>query len=1066
MRWTTVVGLFVLTSALPAEPLAAQGGGTIAGTVTVTGTRQPVAGARVSVDGSTAAATTAQNGRYTIAGVTPGTHRLSVSAPGYAIQTAQGVVVVAGQTRTLDFTLRGTGAVELEGVVAVGYGTQRRRDVTGAVGSVKMEELDKVQVPSIAQALQGRVAGVQVTQNSSAPGGGVSVRIRGSGSISSENEPLYVVDGIPISGGDANNPSASRGRGSSANPLAFLNPEDIASIEVLKDASSTAIYGARGTNGVVLVTTKQGRPGTSRMEFESSVGTQRFISMMPVLSAREWVDMANEIVKNDALGITPFPDPDRVVAERGVDYQDLILQDAAIQDHSLRLTGGTEATRFSLSGNFSDQQGIVKGSAFRRYSLRANLQHQLKSWISFGTNLNLTRMNPQQGFSDAAGAAGSSGLVSTANRMTPIVPIRNENGEYAWPDRDNPPELRELGYGGSDIENPAALINEIVDVAEYDRIMGNLFTDLTLFRGLNLRLNGGADVLNNSRKEYFTGLTRRAGPENPGEATAGVVEQSHYVGEAILNYRRTFGAHNVDFTTGTTIEREEEFNQRITNRSFPNDITQFYNIGAGTREGGPTVSSGWSDWTLLSYLARVNYGLADRYLVTLTTRADGSSKFGSENKWGLFPSAAFAWRISEEPFFSGVPGLSDLKLRASYGHTGNQEIGNYRSLARMGSANYVFGGKIFPGYYPNSVANPDLRWEKSKQTDIGFDAAFLDNRITFAVDFYRKLTDDLLVDTPLPFESGFQSALVNLGGVKNEGFELALGMDVLDGADGGLGWRTSINMAKNRNEVLEIGAVDEFFGARPFNDLQMAGGLVREGEPLGVFFGYRTDGLFRTQEEADKYVNAEGKPILPNAAAGQRRLVDVNGDGAITADDRDILGNPEPDVSFGFTNDFTFGPLSVYTFIQGVYGNEIFNYNTSQMAGASTGGNVYRPSWVDRWTPQNIDARWPVSGLRPGVGYTFGTSGDVYSHWIEDGSYLRLRNVTLSYEVPDSWANRLAGMETARVFANVDNLWTLTNYSGLNPDVNTTGQQNISRGIDLGAYPLARTYRLGVSFGL
>jgi TonB-linked SusC/RagA family outer membrane protein len=1067
MRWVTFVGTLALTGWLAAEPAPAQAqGGTVTGVVT-TEAERPVAGARVSIQGTQRAATTGANGRFTLTGVPAGTHTLTASAPGYGIQLAEGVAVTAGQTRVVNFELTAEDALQLEGIVAVGYGTQRKRDVTGAIGSVRTEELEKVQVPTVAQALQGRVAGVQVTQNSSAPGGGVSLRIRGSGSIGTTNEPLYVVDGIPISGGDNNDPTG--GRPSSVNPLAFLNPEDIESIEVLKDASSTAIYGARGTNGVVLISTKKGKPGMSRIEFESSLAAQQATNKFPVLNGRQFAQMANDWARLEGLDRVPYPNLDAIGP--GIDYQDEVLRsNAPMMEHNVSVLGGTDQTRFSVSANYLDHQGIVRTSEFQRYSLRANVSHEAKSWLTLGTNLNVSRINPRVGLTEGAGVRNAAGVLSAAQSFIPLIPIRREDGQYTWMDRDFPAELANLGVNGTNVENPLGILNETVDRAEYDRFIGNIFADATLTEGMTLRLNGGANIVNNQRSRYNTSLSRRGAQAPGGSAQIGQIEQSHYLGEAILNYRRSFGGmHDLDFTAGTTIETEESFSTDIFNRSFPNDITQFYNIGSGQPSGGPGVSSGFNDWTLLSYLGRVNYGLADKYLLTFTGRADGSSKFGADNKWGFFPSAAFAWRVSEEPFLANADWLSDLKLRVSYGQTGNQEIGTYASLARINNTAYTFGNTTTSGYVVRSIANPELRWEKSEQFDAGFDAAILDNRFTLSLDVYRKLTDDLLLNVPLPFESGFGSALQNLGSVENRGVELALGMDVLEGYGSGLGalgWRTSFNISANRNEVLEIGDREQFFGGTIAGDSKIGGLLVREGEPMGVFYGYRTDGLFRSQAEADAYVNAEGKPILPGAVAGQRRIVDVNGDGRINADDRTILGSAEPDFALGWTNDMTWGNFGLYTFFQGTVGNEVFNANLDELAGAGVGRNMYAPAYLDSWTPDNPDAKWPIINLAPGVGYSFNNPGEIFSHNIEDGSYFRLRNLTFSYDVPESAANRLAGMSSARIFLNAENLFTLTSYSGSNPDVNVQGQNNINRGVDLGAYPFARIFRVGVRFGL
>lgn len=1032
--------------------------GTVTGRVTDASSGAPLSGVQVSIVGTQLGAISGQDGRYSITGVPDGVQQVQADIIGYA-QASQEVTISDGQIVTADFALE-TEAVALEGIVAVGYGTRQRRDVTGAIGSVSAEEIEQVQVPTVSQALQGRVAGVQVTRTSSAPGGGVSIRIRGSGSLGTTNEPLYVVDGIPISGGDQNDPRAGdHSRNSRPDALAFLSPNDIASIEILKDASSTAIYGARGTNGVVLITTKKGRAGQARMEFESSVGVQSAAELLPVLDASQYAEFANANARY--LGVEePFPSPASL--GEGPDWESLVLRNAVSQNHSVSVLGGTETTRFAISGSATDQQGVVKNSDFQRYSVRGNISHDVRSWLTLGTNLNASRINSSLGMSDAGWSQGPATSVMQAVYGIPrIFPVYNEEGQHFDALSDCPPEIQAIDHC-SRYFTPLSFIEGVLDHAEYDRVLGNVYADAILATGLTLRVNGAANLLNNTRDRYFSRVSQVGRGAN-GLALAGTIERTHLMGEGILNYEGFFGdLHTFDATVGATIEHEDEMLRQMENSNFPNDITRFYSIGDGTREGGPSIESSFRDWTLLSYLGRLNYGFADKYLFTLTGRADGSSKFGADNKWGFFPSAAFAWRVSAEPFLAGADWLTDLKFRVSWGQTGNQEIGTYRSLATLSTTVYPYGDDVlFPGYYPSSVANAELRWEKSNQVDIGFDAAFLDNRFTITVDLYNKTTEDLLMDVPLPIASGFGSALMNVGRIRNRGIEVSFGMDVLRGTTGPR-WSTNFNIAANRNEVLDIGGTDELYGG---GTSTADGLLVREGEPLGMFWGYRTDGVFATQAEVDAYVNAAGEPIMPGVVPGQRRFVDTNGDGAITPDDRTFLGNPEPDFTFGWTNDISWGDFSLYSFIQGTYGNAVYNGNIRVFGGAA-GRNLYEPLWVNRWTPENPGSEWPAFFREPGTGWSSPGGGRHEDPLVEDGSYLRLRSVSLSYNVPAAFTERLVGMQNAQIFLNVENLFTWTDYRGPNPDVNWAGQNNINRGIDSGAYPLAKTYRLGIRFGL
>jgi TonB-linked SusC/RagA family outer membrane protein len=1032
--------------------------GVVSGRVTNAATGAPLAGAQVVVVGTRLGATTGADGRYSIASVPDGAHQVRVTLLGYAASDVT-VTVANGQTAAADFALE-TQALSLEGVVAVGYGTQRKRDVTGAIGSLSTQDLENVRPVSAAAALQGRVAGVQVTSGSAAPGGGVSIRIRGSGSLASTNEPLYVVDGIPISGAENDDPIGGHSRMGKPDPLAFLNPNDIASIEVLKDASSTAIYGARGTNGVVLITTKKGRAGTSRMEFESSVGVQTIPDFIPVLDAQEYAQFLNESAEFQGL---PLPFADASAVPDGPDWKGLSYRNAITQDHGVRLLGGTENTRYSAGVNYTNQEGVVRRSGLERYSVRGTLAHDVNHWLTLGTNMNVTRVNSALGMSDAGAAQGpETNVVNAVYGIPPVIPIYNADGQYSDPGLDCPENLRPID-GCSRFATPLSIINGVNDKAVRDRAIGNVYAEIKPLAGMSLRINGAANLLNSSRNEYFTRVSQLGRAAN-GQAESGDIESSHYLGEAILNYRRAFGSlHRLDATLGTTVEKDETFSRSMSNSNFPNDITQFYNIGAGTREGGPGINSDYSGWTLLSYLGRVNYSLADRYLLTLTGRADGSSKFGADNKWGFFPSGALAWRISQEPFLSNVGWLSDLKLRVSYGFTGNQEIGVYRSLARLSDLTYPFGNDVLvSGYYPNSVANPDLRWEKSRQFDAGIDASILDNRFTLGLDVYNKVTEDLLMNVPLPRESGFGSALMNVGSIRNRGIEASLRSEILSGVSGP-SWYTTFNISSNRNKVLNLGPIESLLGGNIPNSA--SGLLVQVGQPLGYFYGYEVDGIFHSQAEVDAYVNADGQPLQPGVLPGQTKYVDSNGDGAIDNQDRVILGTPEPDFSYGWTNEIGWGPFNVYTFVQGTYGNKIYDA-TLDMLGGAAGRNFYEVAWTDRWTEENQGGTWPRLHLPQGQGWTAPGGGTHDDWYLEDGSYLRLKNLTLGYDIPAGVAGRIGGMKSARIFLSADNLFTWTHYRGPNPDVNTQGQDNIDRGFDLGAYPLARTYRLGINFGL
>ena len=1052
----------------PARPGSEVRQGTISGRVTEGASGRPLSGTQVTIVGTSLGGLSAADGSYTISGVPAGAQRVRASRIGFAAQEVS-VSVTTGQSSTVDFALEPQ-ALELEGVVAVGYGTQARRDITGSIGSVTAEQLEKAPLATMSQALQGRVAGVQVTQNSAAPGGGFSVRIRGSGSLSSDNEPLFVVDGVPVgkSSGNALGAGVIHGR-QDPSSLSFLNPQDIESIEVLKDASATAIYGSRGSNGVVLITTKSGRTGETLMDVESSYGIQEISKRYDLLNSVQYAEFANELYRLQGAASVPFPNPQAVGA--GTDWQSQILRSAPMMQHNVNLRGGVGQTRFSLSGGYTDEQGIVKRTGFERYNFHGSVDHAVSSRLDVGSTFTAARTNTQFGAAADGYAEAYASAMQAALVTWPFLPVRGDDGQYLYMDIDVPESLRALGWNaGRGYENAVAAINEVTDEMEQDRLLGSAFVNYQLLDGLDLRVSGGADVLRSTRNSYYTRNTRVARTSN-GIAQSGTVDASNFVGESILRYSANFGdMHGLELTTGMTVEKSDGSSRSMSNRNFVTDHLGYWGLDDGVIEGGPEVGIGSSESTLQSYIGRANYDYAGKYLLTVTSRYDGSSRFGAANKWGFFPSAALGWRLSEEPFLRDLGWLSDLKLRASYGETGNQEIGNYQSLSRLGSGEYAFGGVRAAGFFPSSIANSALHWERSRMMDAGVDAAFLDNRLFLTFDYYRRTTDDLLFSLPLPMESGFGSVLTNVGSIENKGVELALGADLIDGER--FGWNVAANISANRNQVLRIGGgTTQFFGGQLTSAGAFAGdksgNLVREGEPLGVFYGYRIDGMFRDDADVAAYVNAEGLPIMPGALPGQPKYVDVDGDGVITSADRTILGNPEPDFLLGFTNDLRVGPLSLHGFFQGSVGNDVYNLMLQEIAQdrPSVGSNVYAPRYFERWTPENPDAAWPRLAVPAGQGYN--GAGDVRDLYIEDGSYLRLKSLVLTYELPESLGQRvLPGTRSTQLYLNAQNLFTWSGYSGINPDVNSQGDSNINRGIDFGSYPLPRTYRVGVRLGL
>lgn len=999
---------------------------------------EPLVGVNVLVKGNSLGTITDINGAFSL-DLPDGEQSLVFSYVGY--ETLE--VPVNGRSQ-IEAVLRES-ATALDEVVVVGYGSMRKSDLTGSVSKIKAADIHNQPIYSVEQGLQGRAAGVQITQSSSEPGGGISVRIRGGNSVNGGNEPLYVIDGFPVINNNGRaaaggNPGTG-GISVAPNGLASLNPNDIESIEVLKDASATAIYGARAANGVVLITTKRGKSGKAKVNVDIFSGIQELAKSITVLNAAQYGQWANEVAA--ARGEQPYFTDVSSLGE-GTNAQDAIYQTGSVQNYQVSVSGGNEQTRYHVSGNFFDQKGIIKNSGFERYSLRMNLDQKISDRINIGNSLFITRTDQQSVLSGGSGNKNA-GVSNAAFLWLPVFPLEDENGGFFQHENGTPPEILPLP-----LSNPLALVNEVQDQLVSDRILGNLFLEYEILRGLKFRSSFGVDMDKRNRDIYFTRKTLRGGNGVNGLARVGNSAINSLLNENILTYQTSIGQHKFNVLAGYTRQSETFEDRIIQTNNFVNDITGTNNLDGGAPPGGPSVASSKRKWSLASYLGRVNYILSDKYLFTFNIRADGSSKFGADNRWGVFPSAAFAWRIIDEDFMDGVNLLSDLKARVSYGETGNQEIGEYQSQAILRTTGYPFGGLINTGFYTASLANPGLRWETTTQLDVGLDLGAFNNRITLSMDYYQKRTEDLLLAVTLPQESGFNTALKNSGIVENKGFELSLGADPLAGP---IKWHTDLNFSMNRNTVVDLGESTRIFGSTISFDYKIGGSLVEVGQPLGVFFGYQVEGPFRNQAE----IEAHG--AQPAAAPGDLKFVDTNGDGEINSLDRTIIGDPTPDYIFGWNNRLAYKNFSLNFFIQGVQGADILNVNLRNLESSVSENNITVDRFVNRWTPQNPDALYPRAGATNFAG------DDLTSNLIEDGSYIRLNNITLGYRFGSGklGAPWIRGLE---LNVSAQNLFTITDYKGFNPDVNSQGQNNINQGIDFGAYPLAKTYIIGLKFEL
>jgi TonB-dependent starch-binding outer membrane protein SusC len=916
----------------------------------------------------------------------------------------------------------------LSEVVVVGYGTQKRSDLTGSIASVSSKEIKALAITSADQALQGRAPGVQVIQNSSAPGAGTTVRIRGGNSIQGGNEPLYVIDGIPI----YNDNGAA---GSTVNGLSSINTSDIESMEILKDASATAIYGSRGANGVVIITTKRGKAGQSSVNFDSYYGIQRVRRTYPLLNATEFPTLVNEANINE--GRTPVYTADQIAAfGEGTNWQEEIFRTAPIQNYQLSMSGGDDKTLYAISGNYFRQDGVVINSNFDRASFRVNLDRKLNAKFKVGNNLTFSRAITHSIASE--GQLGSAGLViANALTLAPTLPVYLPDGSYTI----------ENISGGQVADNPVALASDSKNRTTVSRVLASVFGEYQLLEGLQLRVLLGVDGSFQKQESYLP-RTVLSGLRQGGLASFRNGQTLTWLNENTLTYTRSFNSqHRLTLLAGYTQQASRSEAAYAASRNFVNDILGYRNLGGGSVTLTPSSSVG--TWGLVSYLARVNYVYKEKYLLTMTGRYDGSSRFGINNQFGFFPSASLAWRLIEEPFIQNLNVFSDLKLRTSYGITGNQEgIGNYPSFALLSTQNYVLGSAVSSGVGPSQVANPDLKWESTAQFDLGLDLAFFNDRLAITADVYQKRTRDLLLNVTIPSTSGYGVALKNIGKVENKGIELGItSRNVISP----FSWTTNLNLASNRNTVLDIGNVNQILAGQVANVGQnLNSGIIRVGEPLGSFYGYVTDGLFQTTDDI-------AGSAQPTAKPGDRRYQDLNGDHRIDDQDRAIIGQAQPKLVGGITNTFSYKGIELTIFLQGVSGNNIMNANRFELEYLSGTTNQSRDV-LNRWTPTRTDTDIPRATINR-------SPNRISTRQIEDGSYLRLKNIQLAYQFPTALLKTLH-LQSLRVYASAQNYVTWTRYSGYDPEVNRFGQENVSQGFDYGSYPAAKMLMFGLNVGL
>ncbi len=963
----------------------------ITGTVTNMMTGDPIPGVTVVVKGQTTIGTSTDvDGRYTLR-VTGDAEILVFSFVGMLTRE----IPIEGRSK-IDVQLEES-ALEVEEVVVVGYGSQSKKLITGSVESIKTGDIEDEALSGVDQALQGKMAGVRVMQNSGTPGGGISVRIRGSSSINASNQPLYIVDGVPINIGDYSQQSASFDQ--DLNATSSINPNDIESIEVLKDASYASIYGARAANGVVLITTKKGEQGATRFDFNYSTGFQQMAEKRALLNSRQYVEAMNEALFNTYGFEEYLGSPDEV--EYNTDWQEQVTRRAPLNEYQFSLNGGNEDITYYISGGYIDQKGIVIGSAYDKLTARINTDIKGSDKLTLGTRIQLSNENNSRIWGDNNIFAP----LANAFAVEPTEPVFNEDGSY------NQNTL---------YPNPVAMGREPEHMVRTFRTIGNLFGEYDFFAGLSLKVSVNADVMS-LREDSFLPTDIGIARGSSGDGTSGNSSVYRVGLENTLTYKFAVDRHNFSILGGFSYENNNEFYSLVQAINFPSNDFKWI-TSAAEIDGG---SSSTTNNKLASYFGRLQYDFDKKYLAQFSLRADGSSRFGSDYKYGLFPAASLAWRLSEENFLRNNPLISELKIRASYGTTGNQEIANFGSLGLWGS-DYNYLGN--PAVAPDQLANPKLRWEKTTTMEAGLNLGLIDDRIDLTASYYQKQTDDLLLQRPLPAISGYSSIIENIGKSENKGIELSLNTLNLD-MQNGLRWTTNFNIAFNDSKIVKL------YRGEPIDQ-----GFVNrysEGRPFGAFYGLRFTGV--------------------NSETGEMVFKDLNDDGFINDDDRMFIGNPNPKYEGGFTNTLSFKGLELRGFFQFVQGNDVYN-----------GVRTYSEAYFFDNMEKRVLNRWKEPGDQTNVPRAEYANPDVQvesSYKVEDGSFIRLKTLTLGYSLPDKWLDRV-GIRSVRIFATGQNLITWTDYSGPDPEVNYAGTSNTIIGTDFYTYPVARSWTFGVNLGL
>ena len=943
-------------------------------------TDMPIPGVNVIIKGTNNGVVTDFDGNYSIMATSQDT--LVFSYVGF--QTKE---ILVGNKMTMNVSLE-ENTEALSEVVVVGYGSQKREDITGAVGVIDAEETFKERPNNdLGSLIQGQAAGVQVLKSSGKPSAGFNIRVRGTSSISAGSDPLYVIDGVPTT------------------DTRSLNPSDIESISILKDASSAAIYGAQGANGVVLITTKQGKSEKAQFQFDSYVGVAQVWKTLEVLNAEQYRDLMTELGYNTQWD----------QYNENTDWQNKVFRDALSHNYQLSVSGKNNGTQYYISGGYLNQEGAVRSAEMERFSFKTNLSKEVNDWLKIGTNVNYTHYSDVDVTDNAAVNQG--GVLLGVLATPPNIGVYNEDGTFT----SNPFQ---------DWENPISSTDGADRGYKNQRLLGNIYTEVDFLKNFTFKTNFGIDF-NADRYDYFLDPFRTSyGRALNGSSQYNTNINNYFIWDNTLSYKNKFGDHKIEGLVGSVYQKNRWEYSNIERRNFAS--AEITTPGAGSEIVG--ASAGKSEKANSSFISRINYDYKNRYLLTANFRADGSSNFGPNNRWGYFPSFSVGWRISRESFLENIDELSELKLRAGYGIVGNDNVGSYAYLARVGSGgNYPIGGQTMPGTYPATIANEDLKWEESEQTNLGIDLGLYDGKITFSVDAYIKKNYDLLLNVPMPTGTGFSSAIQNVGEIENRGLEFQL--NTINYSNENFTWRTSANLSFNRNEAKDI--VGQVITRGPVASRGNVS-LIREGEPLGTFYGYEWGGVDPATGNV-YYINQEGESTFTP-----------------TADDRKIIGDPNPDFIYSLGNTFTYKEFGLDIFLQGSQGNDIFNATKLQMESMIDSKNQLA-SVLNRWRQPG-----DITDI-PRVNTEGSTDNSRLSNrYVEDGSYLRFKAVTFSYNFKQNALDKLH-LNALKFYVTGENLITLTDYSGFDPQVNAFGGDNAVQGVDFGTYPQTRNVIFGMN---